>query len=71
MACDGKIVIGNIDDDEWYIMLVWEGDTVYLVCNHSHTDGEPYFINGQHPYTYRRIQIIDESFKDIDFKAWW
>lgn len=70
MACDGKIVIGNIDDDEWYIMLVWEGDTVYLVCNHNRTDGEPYFINDKHPYTYRRIQITDQSFKDIDFKAW-
>ena len=68
LACNGKIVMGNIDDDEWYIMLVWEGDTIYLVCNHSRADGEPYFITDQHPYTYRRIQITAQSFDDIDFK---
>lgn len=64
MTLDGHIIQGNQTKEQWYMMLTRERDTLYLVCNHSCADGKPFFMNDEHPYTYRRMDITDEGFKD-------
>ena len=64
MTLDGHIIQGNQTKEQWYMMLTRERDTLYLVCNHSWADGKPFFMNDEHPYTYRRMDITDEGFKD-------
>ncbi len=69
MTSDVHIIQGNQTKEKWYMMLTRERDVLYLVCNHGCADGNPFFVNDKHPYTYRKIHITDEGFKDKEFQG--